>query len=210
MKKISLFTVIFLASLFAISQQHQLKNFDKVELNNINGSVNIQLGKIFNIDIIGIDKNDSLITIKVLPEYCLVITLKNGLSWDLMKKINLKINITMPEISKLHNNSNADITINNFRGRYIDIENNGNGDVTLEGTTVDSLNIQNNGNGNTIAKNIEAKKANIIKNGNGNIEIKTNEPFIAKLAGNGDVVNFGKAKGNILKQSGNGKVIYKN
>jgi hypothetical protein len=210
MKKINTTVIALLITIFSIAQQYNFKNFDKLQLNSINGSVDIELGKDFKIDVQGLPKNDSLITIKILKENCLAITLKKGLSWDELKKINLKIKITMPEISKLYNNSNADVVVNNFNGRYFGIENNGNGNTTIRGKVVDELAIANNGNGNTNAKQIEAKKVSAIKNGNGDVLIKTNDNFEASLSGNGDIVNYGTGKAIILKQSGNGQVIYRN
>ena len=127
-----------------------------------------------------------------------------------MKDIRLIIKISMPEISKLSNNSNANISINNFTGRYFGVENNGNGNVEIEGNVVDLLDIENNGNGDCNAKQIEAKEVNITKVGNGDVIIKTNANFKTKLAGNGDIINYGNGKAILLKQSGNGKVVYRN
>lgn len=208
MKSLLLFLFILIAQFNALSQSNY-KNFDKIELNNINGSVDIQLGKAFSVDIKGLNNNDSSVTVKLENEYKLVISLKKGLGWEVMKNINLKIKITMPEISKLFNNSNADISISNFLGRYLGIENNGNGNVYVSGTIVDVLDIANNGNGDCKTKEIVAKKVNITKTGNGDVVIKTNNAFEVKMSGNGDVVNYGKGIANILKQSGNGKVIYR-
>lgn len=210
MKKITYIFIALMVTVFAKAQNKTLINFDKVELNNINGLVEIELGKPYNVQIEGLPANDSLITINVLDENRLVIALKKNLAWDKMQQLNLKIKIAMPEISKLYNNSNANIGLDNFIGRYLSIKNSGNGNVVLKGTTVDILDIENNGNGDTNAKKIEAKKVTIIKSGNGNIEINTNEPFTAKLAGNGDIVNFGKGKAIVVSQSGNGDIIYRN
>lgn len=209
MKKI---TTLFFATfviLLSSAQVYPYRDFDKVELNNINGSVDIEIGKDFNVEIMGLPIKSDLLSVEVLPEYKLVITIKKALSWEVMKNINLKIKIVMPEISKLYNNSNANVSITNFIGRYIGIENNGNGNVNLQGSIVDLLDIENTGNGDCSTKSINAKQVTITKAGNGNVQIKTNEPFNAKLSGNGDVINYGKGKATVLKQSGNGQVIYK-
>jgi len=210
MKKITCILIALMVAFFAVAQNKTLINFDKVELNNINGLVEIELGKPYNVQIEGLPANDSLITINILDENRLVIALKKNLGWDKMQQLNLKIKIAMPEISKLYNNSNANIGLHNFTGRYLGIKNSGNGNVVLKGTTIDILEIENNGNGDTNAKKIEAKKVTIIKSGNGNIEMNTNETFTAKLAGNGDIVNFGKGKAIVVSQSGNGDIIYRN
>ena len=210
MKKTFILIVAFFGITISQAQTYNLKNFDKLEFNNINGSVDIELAKDFNVEIVGLPKKSDLLTVKLLSESKLSITLKKGLSWDAMKDIRLIIKISMPEISKLSNNSNANISINNFTGRYFGVENNGNGNVEIEGNVVDLLDIENNGNGDCNAKQIEAKEVNITKVGNGDVIIKTNANFKTKLAGNGDIINYGNGKAILLKQSGNGKVVYRN
>ena len=163
MKKINTTIIALCITIFSMAQQFNFKNFDKVQLNNINGSVDIEVGKEFNVEVKGLPKDNSLVTVEIIKENCLAITLKKGLSWDEVQKINLKIKITMPEISKLYNNSNADVVVNKFTGRYFGIENNGNGNTTIKGKNVDELEIANNGNGNTNAKQIEAKKVTATK-----------------------------------------------
>ncbi len=209
MKKIIIVGIALLATISTIAQAYNFKDFDKVVFNNINGSVDIELGKDFSIVINGLPTNSNLVRVEKTLENKLVITLQKGLSWEVTKNINLKIKITMPEISKIYNSSNADVVITNFIGRYLGIENNGNGNVELYGKGVDEMDIENNGNGDCKTKAIEAKKVNISKKGNGNVVIKTNENFEVKMSGNGDVVNFGNGKATINSQTGNGKVVYR-
>ena len=116
----------------------------------------------------------------------------------------------MPEISKLCNSSNADVSVINFVGKYLGIENNGNGNVSLIGSFVDIIEIKNNGNGNLETKNINSKKMDIFKTGNGDVSIKTDADFNVEMNGNGDIVNYGKGKAIIKKQSGSGKIVCRN
>ena len=114
----------------------------------------------------------------------------------------------MPEISKLYNFSNADVSVQKFIGNYFGIENKGNGNVSVEGSVVEFIEIKNNGNLET--KNIISKKVDISKSGNGDINIRTDANFDVEMEGNGDIVNYGKGKAIINKQSGTGKVVYRN
>lgn len=215
MKNLTLFVVTFLllSHCWTLQAQNQhltktfdIKDFDKLILDNINGKVNIEVGKPFSISITMGSQDFENLQIEKGAEYRLKIALakKKG-GW--YEENEAKIIITMPEISKLYNNSNANVSIANIEGRYVGIENNSNGNVSLNGKIVDLLDIENTGNGDVRAKNIEAKEVNVSKYGNGNVEIKTNQTFKAKLAGNGDIVNFGKGEAIIIKQSGNGKAI---
>lgn len=102
------------------------------------------------------------------------------------------------------------MNIKNFAGRYFGIENKGNGNISVAGAVVDLIEIKNNGNGNLETKNIISKKVDISKSGNGDINIRTDGTFKVEMAGNGDIVNYGRGKAIIKKQSGTGKVIYRN
>lgn len=210
MKKILIITSLIIG-LNATAQKvyNNFKDFDKVVLNNINGSVVIETGKEHKIEVDGVPEDDSIINIEETRENRLIISMKKGLGWEYTKNLNLKIKITMPGISKLYNNGNGNVTITNLVTRYLGVENDGNGDITLNGTIIDLLEIENSGNGDVKAKQIEAKKVNATKLGNGNIEIKTNANFDTKLSGNGNIINYGNGKAIIIKQSGNGQVIYK-
>lgn len=90
------------------------------------------------------------------------------------------------------------------------IENKGNGNVSIVGSIVDFLEINNNGNGNLETKNIISTKVEISKSGNGDVNIRTDSNFNVQMVGNGDMVNYGKGKAIIAKQSGTGKVVYRN
>lgn len=211
MKKI-LFTTTLLIFLNARAQKvyNNFKDFDKVELNNINGAVIIETGKAYSIEIDGLPKDDSLVRIEQAEEFHLIISMKKGLGWEYVKNINLTIRISMPGISKLYNNGNSNVTISNLVTRYLGVENDGNGDVSLKGSIIDLLDIENTGNGDVNAKLVESKKVNVTKQGNGNIQIRTNDNFIARLSGNGDIINYGIGKAIIAKQSGNGQIVYRN
>lgn len=211
MKKIILILALLITSYTNAQKKYtNFTNFDKVILNNINGSVDIVKGNVFKIEIDGIPKNDSIINIEQLNENRLKISMKKELSWDYTKNLNIKITITMPGISKLYNNGNSNVTINSLETRYLGVENEGNGDVTLDGKIIDLLDIENSGNGDVKAKKIEAKKVSATKRGNGDIEINTNNNFEVSISGNGDIINYGTGKAIITKQSGNGNVIYRN
>jgi predicted transport protein len=190
----------------SVTKTFEVTDFDKIALNNVNGEVKIEVGKPFSVSITMDSQDFENLQVEKGAEYKLTIALtkKKG-NW--YEGDDAKITITMPEISKLYNNSNANVSIANIKGRYLGIENNSNGDVVVKGQIVDLLDIENIGNGDVKTKNLEAKEVNVGKYGNGNVEIKTNQTFKAKLAGNGDIVNFGSGMASIAKQSGNGKAI---
>lgn len=188
---------------------YDFKDFDKVQIENINGAVEIELGKQFIIIISGNDNAQEQVKI-TKSDNKLLVKLDNKFVIDWKKRKVVKVKIVMPEISKLFNFSNADVSVQNFAGSYFGVENKGNGNVSVAGSIVDFIEIKNNGNGNLETKNIVSKKVDISKSGNGDVNIRTDANFDVEMEGNGDIVNYGKGKAIINKQSGTGKVVYRN
>ncbi|TAE01879.1 MAG: hypothetical protein EAZ97_02920 [Bacteroidetes bacterium] len=191
------------------TKTYDFKDFDKMQVENINGEVEIEIGKSYSIAVLGKDNAQEQVQITKLKDKLLV-KLDSKFVTDWKSRKVVKIKIVMPEISKLFNFSNADVSVKNFVGRYFGIENKGNGNVTIVGSVVDKLEINNNGNGNLETKNIISKNVDISKSGNGDVNIRTDNNFNVEMAGNGDIVNYGNGKAIIKKQSGTGKVVYRN
>ena len=209
---------LLILALFFVSQITKAQNdlmtydfndFDKVQIENINGEVEIELGKSYSITVSGKDNAQEQVQITKSDDKLLV-SLDSKFVTDWKNRKVVKVKIVMPEISKLFNISNADVSVSNFVGRYLGIENKGNGNILVSGSVVDQIEINNNGNGNIETKNIISKKVDISKSGNGDVNIRTDSNFKVEMAGNGDIVNYGKGKAIINKQSGTGKVVYRN
>jgi len=209
---------LLILALFFVSQitkaQNDLKTYDfkdfyKVQIESINGEVEIEIGKSYSISVSGKDNAQEQIQLNK-SEDKLLVKLHSKFVTDWKSRKVVKVKIIMPEISKLFNFSNADINVKNFVGSYFGIENKGNGNISVVGSVIDHLEIKNNGNGNIETKNIISKKADISKSGNGDVNIRTDNNFNVEMAGNGDIVIYGKGKAIINKQSGTGKVVYRN
>jgi hypothetical protein len=191
------------------TRTYDFKDFDKVQIENLNGEVEIELGKSYSITVSVKDNAQEQVDI-TKSEDKLLVKLDSKFENDWKNRKVAKVKIVMPAISKLFNFSNADVSVSNFVGRYLGIENKGNGNVLVSGSVVDHIEIKNNGNGNLETKNIISNKVNISKSGNGDVNIRTDTDFNVKMNGNGDIVNYGKGKAIIKKQSGTGKVVYRN
>ena len=191
------------------TKTYDFKNFDKVQIENVNGEVEIELGKSYSITVSVKDNAQEQVQI-IKSEDMLLVKLDSKFVTDWKSIKVIKVKIVMPEISKLFNFSNADVSVKNFVGRYFGIENTGNGNISVVGSVVDHIEIKNNGNGNLETKNIISKKVDISKSGNGDVNIRTDTDFNVEMNGNGDIVNYGKGKAIINKQIGTGKVVYRN
>lgn len=218
--KTMLMTIAMLLATFASSAQlkgsgkiifktYDFKNFDKVYFENLNGKLEVEIGKPFSISVT-IDDNlvDIFSITENSSEYELTLCFKDNQNNNkYIENTCLKVKITMPEASVIKNIGNSNLTIKNIVGRYFKIENTGNGDTSINGTT-DSLDIIKTGNGNIDSEKLMAKKAMVKSTGNGDVTVNISEELTAQLNGNGDIKNIGKAKfDNNSKKVGNGDFI---
>ncbi|QBN19072.1 GIN domain-containing protein [Flavobacterium nackdongense] len=219
MTKLIIAIVLTLSSIFAnaqlkgsgkiISKTYNYKNFDKVSFEDLDGKIEVEIGKPWSITVT-IDENlENLLTFtENQSEMELKVRFKENKNNKMyIEETNFKIKITMPEASVIKNTGNSDMVVKNVFGRYFRLENTGNGDSKISGT-IDSLDINKTGNGDVNTENLIAKKATLKSTGNGNLIVNVSEELSAKLTGNGDIINKGKAKFDAnSKKSGNGDLI---
>lgn len=191
------------------TKMYNYKNFDKVAFENLDGKIEVEIGKPWSISVT-IDNNlEKLLIFTENPsENELKVQFKGNKNNQMyIEDTNFKIKITMPEASVIKNAGNSDLAVKNVFGRYFKLENTGNGDSKISGT-IDSLDINKTGNGDVNAENLIAKKADLKSTGNGDLIINVTEQLSAKLTGNGDIINKGKAKfDSNSKKFGNGDLI---
>jgi hypothetical protein len=220
MKKI-FFAIVLIITSFANAQlkgsgkintkTFDYKNFDKVYFEDLDGKIEVEIGKPWSI-LITIDDNlESLLRLSEnVSENELKIQFKGNKDNQMyVENTNLKIKITMPEASVIKNSGNSNLNVQNISGRYFKLENTGNGDSNVSGT-IDVLDINKIGNGDVDASNLNVKKAELKSTGNGDLTVNVSETLSARLTGNGDIINTGKANFDSgSKKSGNGDLILK-
>lgn len=192
------------------TKTYNFKNFDKVYFENLDGRMEIEIGKAFSISIQIDDNLENIFTVREnAAEYELILCFQDN--WNNKKYIedtNLTVKITMPEASVIKNTGNSNLNIINVIGRYFRIENNGNGDTKISGRT-DSLDIVKSGNGTINAEKLKAIKADVKNTGNGDVNVNVSQLLTAKLNGNGNIKNIGKAPfDSNSKRTGNGDLIH--
>lgn len=194
-----------------VTKTFDYKNFDKVYFEDLDGKIEVEIGKPWSI-LITID--DNLESLLHLSEYVSENELKiqfkgNKDNQMYVENTNLKIKITMPEASVIKNSGNSNLSVQNISGRYFKLENTGNGNSNVSGT-IDVLDIIKIGNGDVDASNLNVKKAELKSTGNGDLTVNVSETLSARLTGNGDIINTGKANfDSDSKKSGNGDLILK-
>jgi Putative auto-transporter adhesin, head GIN domain len=176
-----------------VTRYFAFKNFDKLNIEDFDGKIEVEIGPEYSINLkiddnlepmfrIMLDESENLLKIYLDKN-------KNGRLY--LEDTHIKISITMPEASVISHRGNTKLTVNGILGRYFRLENTGNGDVFLEGK-VDKLDIKKTGNGNVKANKLEAKWVNVKNNGNGNVVVNAMVTLTANGIGNGSVIQFGK------------------
>lgn len=192
-----------------VTKTYNYKNFDKVSFENLDGKIEVEIGKPWSISV-NIDDNleKFLIFTENPSEKELKVQFKGNRNNQMyIEDTIFKIKITMPEASVIKNTGNSNLIVKNVFGRYFRLENTGNGDSKISGT-IDSLDINKTGNGDVNSENLIAKKADLKSTGNGDLIVNVTEQLSAKLTGNGDIINKGKAKfDSNSKKLGNGDLI---
>ena len=194
-----------------VTKNYDYKNFDKLAFEDLDGKIEVEIGKSWSISVTIDDNLENLLSFSEnVSENELAIQFKGNKNNQMyVENTNLKIKITMPEASVIKNTGNSDLIVKNIFGRYFRLENTGNGESEISGT-VAVLDIVKTGNGDVNAGNLLAKKGNLKSTGNGNLTANITYELTAKLTGNGDIINKGKAKfDSNSKKSGNGDLILK-
>jgi hypothetical protein len=143
-------------------------NFDKVNLKDLDGITEIEVGKSYSISVAIDDNLENLLSVTV-DDYALDIHLKGNRNNRMyIENTNIKIKITVPLLVYVLHDGNNGLTINGIAGDYFKIKCIDNGSATLTGS-VNELNIICTGNGTVNARKLVANNIETTRRGNGNI-----------------------------------------
>jgi Putative auto-transporter adhesin, head GIN domain len=123
-----------------VNQTFQLDGFYKINLLDLDGVVEVVVGKEFSVNAI-IDDNLAPLLDASVDNGTLTVQLKGNLYNKLyIEETNIKIKITLPEVSVIKHRSNGKLIVDSISGRYFGIINAGNGSAYIIGS-VNELNI---------------------------------------------------------------------
>lgn len=187
-----------------VEKTYAFRSFDKIQVKDLVGKVEVQVGKDFSV---ALKADDNLVDM-------ILITEENGQLWvqirdndrnrKYIEDTHILVKITLPEIAVLQYKGNSNIELKGLTGRYFRLETEGNGDCEIVGS-IDQLDIEKTGNGDVKAEQVKAKKVKIETYGNGNTQVYATETVSVKGSGNGDVIISGPATlepGSALKGNG--------
>lgn len=221
MKKLIIFSATLLVTIqMAFCQMGALKgsgkivnktfsyhDFDKIQLNDLDGRVEVEVGKPYSIKISIDDNLEPLLTVSENNKTLTVALNKNENNRRYVENTNIKITISVPALNGVVHNGNSDAFITGLKNNNFSAKSTGNGNLLLTGTA-DNIEINKAGNGDVDAAKLTVKNAKIISVGNGDVKVNASETFTADGTGNGDIINRGSAKASAdSKQKGNGEII---
>ena len=178
-----------------ITREFNYKDFDKVNIEDFDGQIEIEVGKPYAIKI-EIDENlePRLRVNKDDAENQLKITLEGNKNGKLyLENTRIKIRISMPEASVISHRGNTNVHVRGIVGRYFRLETSGNGDVFLQGS-IDELDIKKSGNGGVKAEKLICKIAKVKSYGNGNVTVNSQISLKANGTGNCSIMQTGPGK----------------
>lgn len=108
-------------------------------------------------------------------------------------KGTIDITIKTPSLSRLRNESNGDVVINNLTGESFDLTNQGNGNVTLRGT-ITQLNVVSSANGDVRAEGLIVQKAHVLTQANATVSVNARQLSSQKL-GHATIRNIAEPAG---------------
>lgn len=173
-----------------VTKTYDYQNFNKVTFDDLDGNIEIEVGKPFSISITIDDNLVNLLTlVENSNEKLLTIALKGNRNNKMyIEDTKIKVKITMPFLAEANNNGNSGLNVTNINSKNFKSENPVNGSTTLSGT-VDNLEVVCKGNGNLDATKLIAKNTKITCRGNGNAKINSEKISESNRTGNGNITN---------------------
>ena len=178
-----------------ITKSFNYENFDKLSFEDVDGTIEVEVGKPFQISIT-IDDNlfPLLEVLNNVSDKSLTIRLKGNRNNKLyIEYTKIKIKVCLPNLIYLKNDSNSYVKASGISGNYLKVETIDNGSTLLTGE-IDNLETKNSGNGVLDSAKLVSKNAKIIATGNGNVTVNTSKLITATTSGNCTVINLGTAK----------------
>ncbi len=190
-----------------VTQTFVYSNFTKIDFNDLDGKIEVEVGKPFSISVTIDDNLQPLLSV-IEEERTLKLSLKGNRDNRMyIEETSIVVKISIPELTALQHKGNTTLNVTGIVANYLRIENFGNGNILAKGTA-DTLEIICKSNGAVRAERLQAQKITAVASGNGTVFINTSNTFSGNVSGNGNIINRGAGKEDAASSSsGNGKII---
>jgi hypothetical protein len=145
-----------------ITKTFAYQDVDKLQLKDLDGRVEVEVGKPYNIKIFIDDNLELLLAVFETNKTLTVALNKNENNRRYVENSNIKINICVPELGGVLKNGNSDAFITGLKNNSFSAKSTGNGNLVLTGTA-ENIDIDKSGNGNVDAAKLMVKNAKIIQ-----------------------------------------------
>lgn len=190
-----------------ISQVLNDTGFTAIDLQDLDGQVNIAVGEPYALRIEIDDNLNSLLQVTNRGGK-LHVSLKGNRNNRLyIEDTHIKIYIGLPHLDALVHDGNSTVKASGIDANYLEVKNGGNGMLKLSGRVADLV-VSNRSNGNVYADSLLVQRAEVHCRGNGNVKVNVVDHLVATASGNGSVINRGAAPFDKGSGSwGNGRLI---
>jgi Putative auto-transporter adhesin, head GIN domain len=174
------------------TQEYDFSNFNKISIFEVDGTVEIEVGKPFSVQTKIKAKYAKILEVKQVDSALTIVFKYTKDNNKYIDKPKIKVKITCPSLDSLYKIGNTEMFVSVSNQYSFFMSNEGNGSSTLSGR-VKQLSISNDGNGKTIAKDLVAEVVFVKSSGNGDVIINAKDTLKGERNGNGKIIQTGKA-----------------
>ncbi|OYU82478.1 MAG: hypothetical protein CFE24_15465 [Flavobacterium sp. BFFFF2] len=176
-----------------VTKTFNYAQFDQIYLDDLDGNINIEVGKPHAISVTIDDNLLDLLAVEQGKKNDLKVYLKGNTNNRMyVEASHIKVVISLPNVALIHHFGNSRLEVTGLATENISVENGQNANTSLKGISTNLI-VINKGNGNVEANNLLVQKANIQSRGNGNVDVNAAVELTAKASGNSSIRNHGKA-----------------
>ena len=132
-------------------------------------------------------------------------TLKISTEGSFRTRKDVRIDITVPEITSLSLTGSGDIVVSGLKGEFFEFSLAGSGDMTAEGE-VEVLEVSLSGSGDIDTRDLMANEVEVELSGSGDIKVYARESFDGSVSGSGDIAFYGDPEQVDRRVSGSGSI----
>lgn len=145
-----------------ITKTYDYQNFEKINLEDFDGRIEIEVGKPYGVSVTIDDNLLDLLTVNEnKSNQAISLSLKGNYNNKIyIEDTKIKIKISLPKLISIVHRGNSGLIIANYKGENLKIDNSSNGSISIFGEVI-TLEIKNDGNGNISAEKLVTQNAKI-------------------------------------------------